>query len=97
MDIDELPWDEDTSMMHPRAILNEQIVPATPLCPEMYNLVRQPAWRSWMNHWAHWDVEDQTYVGSCPDNDEICREKDPTIFLLLFKEASVEWTETNHD
>ena len=103
MDIDEVPWDENTSMTHPRnPEANEiscwtnnpdtQIVPANPLCVEMNAIELQPAWRSWMMHWVYWDVDDQTYVGYCPDNDEICRDKDPTIFLLLFGEASIEWT-----
>ena len=51
-------------------------------------------WHPWMVNCVHWDKEDQTYVGTSPDKDEICREKDPTVFLLLFEEANIEWYET---
>ena len=87
---DDLPWEEDTSMMHPRAPRGIEIATAIPLCVEMNAIELQPKWRGWMMHWVHWDKEDQTYVGTCPDMDEVCREKYTTIFLLLFEEASSE-------
>lgn len=93
---DDLPWEEDTSMMRPRGPLDIQIVPSTPSMtyPKPLDGMRgMDGYEPWMVHWIHWDEQDQTYVGTCPDNDEICREKDPTIFLLLFAEASHEWTE----
>ena len=72
-------------MMHPRA----QLAPTNPL----QHLTSFDKWKPWMCNWVHWYKDDQTYVGYCPDNDEICRDKDPTIFLLLFEEASIEWTD----
>lgn len=59
----------------------------------MIGMKCQPLWQGWMAAWVHWDEHDQAFVGSCPDQDEICREKDPAKFLMLFEEASREWEE----
>ena len=48
-------------------------------------------WADWMGNWVYWDSETREYVGSAPDNYIIARNQFPDIFLLQYKEASLEW------
>lgn len=54
-----------------------------------------PKWRHWMENWVSYDPEAEEYVGSCPDQDEICRDTSPTDFLNKFEEASIAWEKDN--
>jgi len=51
----------------------------------------QPLWQAWMYSWVYFDEKDQAYVGTCPDEDELCRDSDAGRFLVQWGEASEEW------
>lgn len=59
----------------------------------LHALTKLRSWEEWQINWVVWDEADQCYVGFSPDEDELCRELDPSKFLQLFREASIEWEE----
>lgn len=61
----------------------------------MGELRKQAGFEKWMNNFVLYDYEYQTYVGYDPYNDELCREAEPSRFLLLWEEAREEWNEQN--
>lgn len=89
----DLPWEEDTSMMHPeRGITITDLRFHKPTGQRELEVLKTcPAWRDWMVNWISYDPDAEEYVGYAPDQDEICRDCGPTDFLIKYEEASRAW------
>lgn len=69
----------------------------TSLLQPMSELRKQLGYEKWMDNWVYYDIIDKCYVGTCPDEAELCRDSDPSRFLLLWEEARNEWDYPNNN